>query len=76
MTLIQTDASISPGNSGGAPPNATGEVVGINTMGQRDEQNLNFAISFVDVLKGLEARNPGLAKGAKKCGNLTIGIKK
>lgn len=73
VTLIQTDASISPGNSGGPLLNSSGEVVGVNTWALRGDdgraQNVNFAISIVDVLKSLEARSPGLIKGANACGN-------
>ena len=73
VTLIQTDASISPGNSGGPLLNSSGEVVGVNTWALRGDdgraQNVNFAISIVDVLKALEVRGPGLVKGANACGN-------
>jgi S1-C subfamily serine protease len=43
--LIQTDAAINHGNSGGALVNTKGELVGINSAGIPDAQNIGFAIS-------------------------------
>ena len=75
VTLIQTDASISPGNSGGPLVNNRGEVVGVNTFSRSgaSAQNLNFAVSIVDILKSPNVRSPGLSKGINKCGNLIKG---
>ena len=43
--LIQTNAAISPGSSGGGLFNEDGRLVGITTWLMRESQNLNFALS-------------------------------
>lgn len=58
-SLIQTDAAISSGNSGGPLVNMRGEVVGINTAVARGDStssanNIGFAISVDETLTVLE----------------------
>lgn len=58
-SLIQTDAAISSGNSGGPLVNMRGEVVGINTAVARGSNNsaannIGFAISVDEVLTVLQ----------------------
>ncbi|MBI1754610.1 MAG: trypsin-like peptidase domain-containing protein [Acidobacteria bacterium] len=46
VVVLQTDTSLNPGNSGGPLIDHAGRVVGINTMGFRGSQGLNFAVAI------------------------------
>jgi hypothetical protein len=45
VKLIQTNASISPGSSGGALFNDSGELIGMTSFDIKEAQNLNFAVA-------------------------------
>ncbi len=68
VTLLQTQAPISPGNSGGPLFNSRGEVIGIVTMSisGEDAQNLNFAVAVNELreMLGLNVSNrPSIPQG-------------
>ncbi|MBG9980760.1 trypsin-like peptidase domain-containing protein [Facklamia sp. DSM 111018] len=59
MNLLQTDAAISPGNSGGALINSAGQLIGINSskLSARGVEGMGFAIptnDVVDIVSQLE----------------------
>ena len=59
--MIQTDAAINSGNSGGPLINAAGEVIGINTATSASGENVGFAIPIASV-KGMLSQ---LVEGGK-----------
>lgn len=52
MKLLQTDAAINPGNSGGALINASGEVIGINSIKYASEEveGMGYAIPISNAI--------------------------
>ena len=70
MNLIQTSASISPGNSGGGLFNANGELIGIVNAksSSSDAEGLGFAIPINT------ASGSGAEKGGLKLGDRIISI--
>jgi S1-C subfamily serine protease len=53
--VIQTQAPISPGNSGGPLLSNSGRLIGVNSFQSTGGQNLNYAVSIREVISFLDA---------------------
>lgn len=56
-SLIQTNANISGGNSGGPLVDTNGAVLGLNTLGSQLDTNLFYAVSINEVIPMLRNNN-------------------
>ena len=61
MNVLQTDAAMSPGSSGGPLCNSNGEVIGVNSMKfvNTDVEGMAFAVPIEDVNKYLTSFEKG-----------------
>jgi S1-C subfamily serine protease len=77
--LIQTDAAISSGNSGGPLVNFRGEVVGINTAVARSDansaaNNVGFSIAVDEIVPVLDQLRSQASGKAREEGFLGVGL--
>lgn len=77
--LIQTDAAISSGNSGGPLVNSLGQVVGINTAVARGDSftaasNVGFAVSVAEALPVIESLREQAGGVAREEGFLGVDL--
>jgi serine protease Do len=75
QNLIQTDASINPGSSGGPLLNARGEVIGISLAALADGLGDTMGIGFAVPINNVKAVLPALRSGRVIRGNLAVQLR-
>jgi hypothetical protein len=70
VTLIQTDAALNSGNSGGPLLNRDGQAIGITTMGVATQEGLAFAVAIDHAQALLLSQRPVAATGSTPLANL------
>ena len=68
--LVQTDAAINAGSSGGPLVNSAGQVIGVNTSTFREFTSVSFAISIGEVKDNLRSLAAGRDAPARAGGGL------
>jgi serine protease Do len=74
--LIQTDAAINRGNSGGPLLNVRGEVVGINTMIVSNQTGGNLGIGFAVPINTVRDILPSLREGKVVRGRIAVSVER
>jgi serine protease Do len=72
--MIQTDAAINRGNSGGPLLNIRGEVIGINTMILSDQSGGNIGVGFAVPINKVRDLIPQLRQGKVVRGRLGVSV--
>lgn len=73
VRYLQHDAALNPGNSGGPLINRDGAVVGINTLGVEQGDNIGFSLPVGYLKKALEdyqKAKPGVKARCEACANV------
>jgi serine protease Do len=73
--LIQTDASLNPGSSGGPLLNARGEVIGISLATLADGSGDTMGIGFAVPINSVKAVLPDLRRGRVVRGNIAVRLR-